>query len=824
MEFIKKLSSQGFTLFNVSEQKRPVNAFGYHMSKWESMTAEEARQQHNYNSKLWGIRCGRHSNGRIIMSLDFDCCGQKDETGNRIGCQYTKDKLQEYLKFGINDGLFSSSTEGNMNVLIDYTNCPTLIELVDTQKLSKFKQSGTDLEILLGSGHQQVIPPSQTKCKISGELGNARTFVNENPMLILNEDMPIFQFILSLLKKNEKQIKNGTKNLKNIEQPIVSSNTISLETDDKYLDLLFNVIKNEKLENGKKVIDWDTWFHIAGILKANGYEKEIFIQYSQNISNEASSTSLWNGINKKTMSIYGLQSIAKRINPEGYREWTQKHNQFINIDTLCKGENDVAKHLAPHLKDKLKYCGSIWYYYNEKSNLWCETKDLPYSLVITHLQNEIAYSRSAFEAKFARELEETTDSNKREELEKQRKSLTGLYSVYYSSCSSSKFSSQLLKILKHDLQENNFNEMLDNNPYEIAYKNGILDLTTLKFRRGIKATDYLTKTIPFDYEEAKEEDVLKVRHEIKKICNYNEQHLNYYLSILGYSLTGDASRKQEFYYLRGQKASNGKSVVFENLTEIIPNYVGKIQNDIFDKKNATRHKSVETWSGLRLAWTNELTTDKKDAEFMKEISDGTSVKFKKMYGVEQKMVITFKSFIVSNHTINIDADAGVKRRARILQMDSDFIEGLAQDEPEKCRFKRDETFGLSLRTKYKHAFLHLLFQYSKKFVDNNYQLCEYPKEWAEESDEAMKANNKFLEWFEDTFEIYDGSEGQNEEDFKINKTNFENELKSFGGKVNFKDEIKKNRWNFTYNSQKRMGCCKGVWFGFRKLEIEEEES
>jgi hypothetical protein len=683
---------------------------------------------------------------------------------------------------------------------------------------SKFKKKDTDLEILFGSGHQQVIPPSTTKCKISGIAENTRKFLNSQPLLILNEEMSNFNFIKSLFEEEPKIIKTKQPIAK-IPNVVVSQlTTDAVKTDDEHIDLLFNVIKNEKNQRGDKIIDWDTWFQIGGILKTNGYDVELFIKYSEPNSNREDALKLWNGIKKMTMSIFGLRSIAKRVNLEGYTKWAKEHSKFISTSTLSKGENDVAKHIAPQLKDKLKYSSKMWYYCDNKQKLWEQSTDPPLSLVITHLQNEIAHSRSMYESKFAEELEKVTTSEERKKLEEQRESVISIYEKSYRDVTGSKFSSQLVKILKDDLKEKDFNELLDNNPYEIAYQNGILDLNTLKFRYGLYATDYLTKTIPFDYEVALEKDVAKVKEEIKKICNYNEKHLNYYLSILGYSLTGDASRKQEFYYLRGQKASNGKSVVFENLSEIMPNYVGKIQNDVFDKKNTTRHKSIEVWSGLRIAWTNELTTDKKDAEFLKDVSDGTSVKYKKMYGTETNMPITFKPFVVSNHTINIDADGGVKRRNRILQMDSDFIENLEVEDYKNCRFKRDDTFGLSLRTTYKHAFLHLLFSYSKLFVDSNYQLCEYPTEWKEESDDAMKTNNKFLEWFEDNFEIFNNSKEQVEDTFKINKAQLELLLKGFGGKVNFKDEVKKNRWNFTYDSQKRLDGGKGIWFGFKIVE------
>ena len=816
MEFIKELSASGFTLFNVDETKRPINALGYTLNGWSEMSAIDAQKEHNYNSSLWGIRAGLHSNNRYIMSLDFDCCG-KSVNGVRVGCEYTKTKLKEYMEFGIWDGMFSSSTKGNMNVLVDYTNCPSL-QLILNGK-SKFKRKDTDLEILFGTGHQQVIPPSTTKCKISGIAENKRVFLNSQPLLVLNEETEIFVFIKSLFDEEPKAIKTNsktkTKNVTVVEAKQLT--TASFETEDEYLDLLFNVIKNEKNEKGEKLIDWDTWFQICGILKTNGYDVELFIKYSESNSSREEALKLWNSTKKMTMSIYGLRSIAKKVNPDGYNNWIEKYIKFIDSSTLEQGENDVAKHIAPQLKDKLKYCNKIWYYCDNKLNLWEQSTEPPFSIVITHLQNEIAYSRSRIEVMFAEDIKNAVDEAYRNNLEDKRTRAINIYNKAYRDATGSHFSSQLLKILKYELHQKDFNEMLDNNPYEIAYRNGILNLNTLQFREGLLASDYITKTIPFDYEVALETDVAKVREEIKKICNYNETHLNYYLSILGYSLTGDASRKQEFYYLRGQKASNGKSVVFENLSEIMPNYVGKIQNDIFDKKNTTRHKSVEVWSGLRLGWTNELTTEKKDAEFLKDVSDGTSIKYKKMYGTEQKMPISFKPFVVSNHTINIDSDAGVKRRNRILQMDSDFIENLEVEDFKQCRFKKDDAFGLSLRTTYKHALLHLLFSYSKKFVENNYQLCEYPKEWKDESDEAMKTNNKFLEWFEDNFEIFNGSDGQLEDEFKISKAKFEMELKGFGGKVNFKDEVKKNRWSFTYDSQKKMGGNKGVWNGFKAI-------
>jgi len=169
------------------------------------------------------------------------------------------------------------------------------------------------------------------------------------------------------------------------------------------------------------------------------------------------------------------------------------------------------------------------------------------------------------------QTENEEDKKKLKEYEKQ-------YNKHYRDVNHTSFSSQIIKLLTEYLFDGDFSRRLDNIPYQIAYKNGVLDLKTLKFRCGIQQYDLLTTTIPYDYEEADEKDISYVKQEIKKICNNNEDHLNYYLSVLGYCLTGDSSLLQEFYCIRGQKASNGKSVIFEVLINIIPNCIIKLES------------------------------------------------------------------------------------------------------------------------------------------------------------------------------------------------------------------------------------------------------
>ena len=434
----------------------------------------------------------------------------------------------------------------------------------------------------------------------------------------------------------------------------------------------------------------------------------------------------------------------------------------------------------------------------QKTNLWLYIKD-PTATIITHIQNGIDESRKQLITK-KKQCDDTKEKEKYDAIEKE-------YLKYYVEYGKNGVSSQVKKCLQEYLFETNFSEKLDNSKFQVAYKNGVLDLKTLQFRYGILSSDFLTKTLPYDYEIATDDDINIVREELKKICNYNDEHLQYYLSILGYAMTGDSSRIQQFYALIGQTASNGKSVIFEVLTRIMPNYIIKLENDLFEKTYGSRHKEIATWGGARIAWVNEMTKKKQDADFLKNLSDGTSVRYKVMYGEMDTMPISFKLFYVGNHSMRIDADNGIARRMKVLQMESDFVEGLDENDYENKRFKRDNNFCETLATTYKHALLSLIFQYSKMYIDEG-NIKPHPTEWDEETKVVCADNNKFSIWFHEHFTVGDN--------LKITKKDLEGFLLFHKMQdVTIRDELKALRIMFRYDSQYKEGRgAKGFYFGF----------
>ena len=417
---------------------------------------------------------------------------------------------------------------------------------------------------------------------------------------------------------------------------------------------------------------------------------------------------------------------------------------------------------------------------------------------------------------------QTVDKEKIVVMEEQEK----MYNFHYKAVCKSAFNNMMTKFLKSYLEDNTFVTKLDQCKYQLVYKNGIYDMKIGKFSKGIRQNDYISQTLPFDYEEPNSEDTLTVREILKKICNYDESHLEYYLSVLGYCLTGDSSREQNFWYYRGETGSNGKSVILEVLENILPIYIRKANADFTDK-GADLRKEIATWQGLRILWANEMSTKKKDAELIKALCDGTSLTFNPLYAVKAvTMNVNFKVMVVSNHSLNISSDKGVERRFKIGQFNSKFDLNLEEDDAKNLHFKADKDLNDKLKGKYKNALIHIILKYSHQYwIDK--KLKPYPVEWKQASADCMEDNNDFNCWFVDNCEL--GTEFCIHHNFIKEYTADYKKLQN----MNLKDEFNRLGKGIKYDSQEldyyevlgelnkkgkpKTVKCKGFWHGFKLI-------
>ena len=120
-----------------------------------------------------------------------------------------------------------------------------------------------------------------------------------------------------------------------------------------------------------------------------------------------------------------------------------------------------------------------------------------------------------------------------------------------------------------------------------------MDLKTKIFRNGILASDYITKTIPYDYVKS---DYKYIKSVLKKILNNNDEHLDYFLSILGHTMIGVPDLEKSLYFMINKtelsKGDNGKTFFFDILNDLMPNYVYKTKAELIDVKI---QKLINNW-------------------------------------------------------------------------------------------------------------------------------------------------------------------------------------------------------------------------------------
>jgi phage/plasmid-associated DNA primase len=146
----------------------------------------------------------------------------------------------------------------------------------------------------------------------------------------------------------------------------------------------------------------------------------------------------------------------------------------------------------------------------------------------------------------------------------------------------------------------------------------LYDIKKNRFEKGIKDTDYLTETIPYNYMSSNDEDKQKVRDILFKICNCNEKNLEYYLSILGFSMIGDPEKEKSMYFLIGNKGNNGKTLIMNTLADIMPNYCKKNDRLTFEEDYKKSHKNLISVKGKRIVYMEELSEKKLNIELLKE--------------------------------------------------------------------------------------------------------------------------------------------------------------------------------------------------------------
>lgn len=413
-----------------------------------------------------------------------------------------------------------------------------------------------------------------------------------------------------------------------------------------------------------------------------------------------------------------------------------KPHEDKNFTTICDK-------IVPLIRKVLIYCREEWYCYDDKTHLWSIIKE-PQKIIKEYLFKCIAANNTDIAIRLSRV--NPNNSMERDSLVALQQQYLGLYKKVESL--------QTLTLVKKDLTisicDNEFINKLDLTAGKIVFLDGIYDIATDSFRKGLRYEDYISYTLPYNYKRATGDEISHVKKEIMKICANEEWRYKYYMDILGYSMLQLPDKEQAAFFMVGMTAGNGKSTILEGLTNMMPNYVVKLNSKTFSKGNPDFKKSINSIKGARIAWINEVEKKPQDVDTIKDIADGKCIKNPVLFKQQEENIqIKSKLFFVSNGEIAFASDDGIKRRYRYVEFIAKFHtrqEYEALDLKRDIDFIADKSFETYINTESGFfALLELILQGSRRWLEKGE--LQVPAPYIELARAACEKNEEFAEFY-----------------------------------------------------------------------------
>ena len=500
---------------------------------------------------------------------------------------------------------------------------------------------------------------------------------------------------------------------------------------------------------------YEDWRNILWSLRSENAE---YKELARTMSNrpganydETAFDATWNSYKDGKMTIGTFYRYCKMSDETAYNDICAKYStsRYISIQDL----EDVFKCstiISPELKKTLVLCKENWYVLVPETQLWKQIKE-PTFYVISEIRKYIDYSNAQLANKMI-----GVDGEEKDKLIGIQKE----YLRYYTKINASGYITMCVKNLRAQLVNDLFENKLDTTPGILAFTNGVMDLKTKTFREGLRWDDFLTDTIPYDWQPSDSSRIDYVKSVLNKILNNNIEHLEYYLALIGYSFIGMPQLEKSLYFMidgtENGKGDNGKTFFFDILNTLMPNYVYKSKGSMIEDGNAKIHKQLCMTKGKRLVWLDEFSTKKTNAVLMKEIADGKTIENEVMFGTSESINILYKMFILSNHIPKVDSnEEAVYNRYKQVSFGSHFDRtGMRQKEDaDRLLFIADCSLSDKLKNEYYNEIFNIIIEYAAKYFVN--KLPQIPEKFQKDAQETKLKNDEFRMWFNDNCELDD---------------------------------------------------------------------
>ena len=571
---------------------------------------------------------------------------------------------------------------------------------------------------------------------------------------------------------------------------------------------IVNILDTKRAENG------DSWSKIIASLKSLDLY-DLALKFSSKCTEKHTDLEFdtkYKTSNKLHIGI--VYNYAKIDNRDKYFQIIRKY-KFKNLHFIIddfESTDKVSKKIAPFLEKNLKFFNKKWYKC-DSNNIWV-VQDNCYDILIDTISHGIVNSKK----KFIEEIEKNINNKEKVKfLEQQEIKLISKRREYDSKGKLSLVENYLQGILK----EENFHQKLDCSPYKIVFKNGIFDLQTREFKEFISPDDFVSKTLPYDYnlDLINQSTCDKIAEDLDKLFT-SVHEKDYVLTFIAYCLMGIPEKHQVFRYHYG-KAGNGKTELMKLLDAVFPIYINKVDSTMFKKGAGRKHKFLELFQMYRLVYTEEMPDSALDPELIKELCDGGSMVTELLYGTSIEYKINGKIIMNSNNLLNADRiDGGLARRLQIVKFKNRFCNNQKEIEFElKTGAVKAYLVDPDMRSRWVNnpmCIFALINTYADFYF--NHGLGEAPKQFLEDKQMIIETNNQFETWLFDSIEIG--------EDYCEPKTNIITRYKADTGQVINEKGLRNIMKDlpYKYDKEKKKNKIKGCYMGFqlKQEDIVEE--
>lgn len=731
---------KSYGLYNVNEKKVPVEYRGN--GETRNLYKDQAKQGTGYtfypSIQKYGVWTGRKPDGSFLITLDFDIY---DRNGGY------NESLEEYMNAMFESvdyqGVFSTSTEGNYQMVMDIQDCPEIIQHLDGRdKVSVNEGNACGLECM--AGHNVILPPTATINKRTGEMGPPREFLSDTMIYRIQPDSGIVKFIKTYIPSTQVRKECETA-------------APELDLNDECVALI-QALPKSYLKNR------DTWVKIGYILKAHGYTWETFAQLSRTVSEYAHTgddeyESTWESLKESKITKASLWYWLKNEDEKAYKELRRRFSSYTKAEFEDFMDEDFVDYLKSWVGDQFlsKSRGEgrpMYYYWN--GDLW-DSKNVDKVLKehIVEMGREImedlndSYLKET--TRLSNELGETMDKEDESDIKKKMKSLHAahLKRIMTVKRFTKMYKKQmdLAKSFKMSLTNDDY--LLDQAIDVLNFKNGLLELRTGTFRKRVKE-DMISQCLPYDYSQVKTETVQVVKELVRKIQPDAAEYEGL-LAWLGYTLTG-CVKAQAIKFNLGV-GSNGKSLLNEIFEIALPLYTEKLDNRTFNENFNKAHKSLIKLFDrpIRNAYIEEIDTKRLAVDKLKDFTSGKQTT-ERLYTANESGAIQAKLNINSNYEPTIASDGGILRRCKMQMYPSKFV-----DNPTKSgefKIDRNITERFETRDDMKCAFVQMLIPYAVQYFKDGLKI---PESWERNFKGVAEDQDEWQDWFDTHFEREEGA-------------------------------------------------------------------